>query len=199
MTGSRRRRKSTEFEELRIAGIPGDLRGYQYGREDVKARDLANAYSQAPSTILTQQMKPYEVEVLVGEVDGEGPLARIYHHTRRSVSDGTARRDRGSPDLMVRARGYAAWDLATSIRTARPGARHHAGAARSAEQIEGAVLTDEDPAAEFRRLAPTRSSRPCPSRLPARSRPAGIPWGPRIGASSASRTARRDLYRGQRG
>ena len=35
--------KYSEFEELRIAGIRlADLRGYQYGREDVKARDLAN-------------------------------------------------------------------------------------------------------------------------------------------------------------
>src|SRR6187401_1512167 len=63
--------KYSEFEELRIAGIRlADLRGYQYGREDVKARDLANAYSQALSTIFTQQMKPYEVEIVVGEVDG---------------------------------------------------------------------------------------------------------------------------------
>ena len=64
--------KYSEFEELRIAGIRlADLRGYQYGREDVKARDLANAYSQALSTIFTQQMKPYEIELLVGEVDGD--------------------------------------------------------------------------------------------------------------------------------
>src|SRR6059058_3589749 len=63
--------KYSEFEDLRIAGIRlADLRGYSYGREDVKARDLANAYSQALSTIFTQQMKPYEVEILVGEVDG---------------------------------------------------------------------------------------------------------------------------------
>ena len=64
--------KYSEFEELRIAGIRlADLRGYQYGREDVKARDLANAYSQALSSIFTQQMKPYEIELLVGEVDGD--------------------------------------------------------------------------------------------------------------------------------
>src|SRR5881628_1915527 len=64
--------KYSEFEDLRIAGIRlADIRGYSYGREDVKARDLANAYSQALSTIFTQQMKPYEVEILVGEVDGD--------------------------------------------------------------------------------------------------------------------------------
>src|SRR5216110_3181385 len=70
----------SEFEDLRIAGIRlADLRGYSYGREDVKARDLANAYSQALSTIFTQQMKPYEVEIVVGEVDGEAGTSGIYH------------------------------------------------------------------------------------------------------------------------
>ena len=72
--------KYSEFEELRIAGIRlADLRGYSYGREDVKARDLANAYSQALSSIFTQQMKPYEVEVLVGEVDGAEGGTSMYH------------------------------------------------------------------------------------------------------------------------
>ncbi len=72
--------KYSEFEDLRISGIRlADLRGYSYGREDVKARDLANAYSQALSTIFTQQMKPYEVEILVGEVNGEIEGTSIYH------------------------------------------------------------------------------------------------------------------------
>src|ERR687895_1543857 len=73
--------KYSEFEDLRIAGIRlADLRGYSYGREDVKARDLANAYSQALSTIFTQQhMKPYEVELLVAEVAEDGGKNEIYH------------------------------------------------------------------------------------------------------------------------
>src|SRR4029077_18857935 len=72
--------KYSEFEDLRIAGVRlADLRGYSYGREDVKARDLANAYSQALSTIFTQQMKPYEVEILVGEVDGGAAGTALYH------------------------------------------------------------------------------------------------------------------------
>src|SRR5881296_4406192 len=63
----------SEFEDLRIAGVRlADLRGYSYGREDVRARDIANAYAQALSTIFTQQMKPYEVEILVGEVEADG-------------------------------------------------------------------------------------------------------------------------------
>src|SRR5437762_12475314 len=73
--------KYSEFEDLRIAGIRlADLRGYSYGREDVTAKTLANAYSQALSSIFTTQMKPYEVEILVaqvGEATGEGSLFHI--------------------------------------------------------------------------------------------------------------------------
>jgi proteasome alpha subunit len=65
--------KYSEFENLRIAGVRlADLRGYSYGREDVTAKSLANAYSQALADVFTQQMKPYEVEILVAQV-GEGP------------------------------------------------------------------------------------------------------------------------------
>src|SRR5438874_11726470 len=65
--------KYSEYEDLRISGVRlADLRGYAYGREDVTAKMLANAYSQALSTIFTTQMKPYEVEILVGQV-GETP------------------------------------------------------------------------------------------------------------------------------
>src|SRR6186997_1472537 len=64
--------KYSEFEEMRIAGVRlADLRGYSYGREDVNARTLANAYSAALSQVFTQQLKPFEVELLVGQV-GDG-------------------------------------------------------------------------------------------------------------------------------
>src|SRR6266702_1621831 len=56
--------KYSEFEDLRISGVRlADLRGYAYGREDVTAKTIANAYAQALATIFTQQMKPYEVEL----------------------------------------------------------------------------------------------------------------------------------------
>ena len=116
--------KYSEFEELRIAGIRlADLRGYSYGREDVKARDLANAYSQALSNIFTQQMKPYEVEVLVGEVDGEGSGCAMYH----ILFDGSVTDEQGfvamgghaeelTDALGTRYREGA--DLATAVRSA---------------------------------------------------------------------------------
>jgi len=72
--------KYSEFEDLRISGVRlADLRGYSYGREDVTAKTLANAYSQALSTIFTTQMKPYEVEILVGQV-GERPKENELFH-----------------------------------------------------------------------------------------------------------------------
>jgi proteasome alpha subunit len=158
--------KYSEFEELRIAGIRlADLRGYQYGREDVKARDLANAYSQALSTIFTQQMKPYEVEVLVGEVDGEAGGISIYH----VLFDGSVSDEHGfvaiggqSEDLTdaLRERFQEGWDLPTAVRTAvqvlgtTPETREI-----PADQIEGAVLDrTKTQRRKFRRLAPDEVS-----------------------------------------
>jgi proteasome alpha subunit len=155
--------KYSEFEELRIAGIRlADMRGYSYGREDVKARDLANAYSQALSAIFTQQMKPYEVEILVGEVDGEtGDGCAIYH----ILFDGSVTDENGfvavgghAEELTeaLKDRYAAGWDLPTSVRTAvqalgtTPEPREI-----PPEQIEAAVLDRTRPQRrKFRRLAP---------------------------------------------
>ncbi len=61
--------KYNEFDQLRIAGVRhADLKGYQYSREDVDARSLANAYAQMLGQIFTHEMKPMEVEILVAEV-----------------------------------------------------------------------------------------------------------------------------------
>ena len=113
--------KYSEFEDLRIAGIRlADLRGYSYGREDVKARDLANAYSQSLSTIFTQQMKPYEVEILVGEVDGDASGTALYH----VLFDGSVTDEHGfiaiggHADDLTEALKQAyqeGWDLPTAV------------------------------------------------------------------------------------
>ena len=73
--------KYNEFENLRIAGIRhADVKGYSYSRGDVTAKALANAYSQALGNIFTQDIKPFEVEVLVAEVGiGNGSKSEIYH------------------------------------------------------------------------------------------------------------------------
>jgi proteasome alpha subunit len=57
-----------------------DVKGYSYSRGDVSAKSLANAYSQALGNIFTQDIKPFEVEVLVVEVgDANGTKNEIYH------------------------------------------------------------------------------------------------------------------------
>ena len=61
-----------EFEALRVAGIRlADVKGYQYAREDVTAKPLANAYSQALGASFMGETKPFEVELLIAQVDGE--------------------------------------------------------------------------------------------------------------------------------
>ena len=79
--------KYNEFENLRVAGVRhADIKGYSYSRGDVSAKSLANAYSQALGNIFTQDIKPFEVEVLVVEVgDSNGTKNEIYH----ILSDGT--------------------------------------------------------------------------------------------------------------
>jgi proteasome alpha subunit len=73
--------KYNEFENLRIAGVRhADIRGYAYCREDVTAKAMANAYSQALGNIFTEGIKPFEVELLVVEV-GNQPNGKneMYH------------------------------------------------------------------------------------------------------------------------
>ncbi|HEX9824784.1 MAG TPA: proteasome subunit alpha [Actinomycetota bacterium] len=72
--------KFSEFENLRIAGVRlADIRGYSYGREDVTAKSLANAYSQALSNVFTQEMKPYEIEILVAQVGESNEGNELFH------------------------------------------------------------------------------------------------------------------------
>ncbi len=73
--------KYNEFENLRVAGVRhADVKGYSYSRGDVSAKALANAYSQGLGNIFTQDIKPFEVEVLVVEVgDQNGSKNEIYH------------------------------------------------------------------------------------------------------------------------
>ena len=67
--------KFSEFDQLRKIGVRyADTKGYAYSRDDVRARALANAYSQAIGDAFTRELKPLEVEVIVAEV-GDPTLA----------------------------------------------------------------------------------------------------------------------------
>jgi proteasome alpha subunit len=151
--------KYSEFEDLRIAGIRhADLRGYSYGREDVKARDLANAYSQALSTIFTQQMKPYEVEILVGEVNGDVDGTSIYH----VLFDGSVSDEHGFVAIgghadelttSLKERYAAGWDLETAVKTAVEVLASPESRSIEASQIEaGALDRTRTQRRKFRRL-----------------------------------------------
>ena len=72
--------KYNEFDQLRVAGIrAADLKGFQYSRDDVDARSLANSYAQMLGNIFTHEMKPMEVEILVAEVGLEGARDQMFH------------------------------------------------------------------------------------------------------------------------
>jgi len=84
--------KYNEFEQLRVAGIRlADVRGYSYDRRDVTGRSLANAYAQTLGTIFTETAKPYEVEIVVGEIGTSPDADQLY----RLTFDGSVSDERG--------------------------------------------------------------------------------------------------------
>ena len=152
--------KYSEFEDLRISGVRlADLRGYSYGREDVRARDLANAYSQALSTIFTQQMKPYEVEVLVAEIAEDGGRDEIYH----VLFDGTVTDEHDHVAIgghaeelteAVKAAYQPGWDLSTAVREAAKALSTAEGREIESDALEAGVLDRTRTARrKFRRLS----------------------------------------------
>lgn len=78
--------KYSEFDQLRVAGVrAADLKGYQFSRQDVDARSLANQYAQLIANTFTHEVKPLEIEILVVEVGLSQATDRLY----RIMYDGT--------------------------------------------------------------------------------------------------------------
>ncbi|MGA0378167.1 MAG: proteasome subunit alpha [Ilumatobacteraceae bacterium] len=73
--------KYNEFDQLRVAGVrAAELRGYQYSRNDVDAKSLANQYAQVLGDVFsTMGPKPLEVELLVAEVADTPENDRLFH------------------------------------------------------------------------------------------------------------------------
>ncbi len=151
--------KYSEFEDLRIAGVRlADTRGYAYGREDVKAKTVANAYSQALSSIFTQQMKPYEVEILVAEIAEGGTETEMYH----LLFDGSVNDVHGSVGIGGHAEQLTqhledayqeGWTLGEAVRAAVAALSAVEGRTVEADQIEAAVLdASRKGRRKFRRL-----------------------------------------------
>ena len=116
--------KYNEYDQLRVAGVrAADLKGYQYSRDDVDARSLANSYAQMLGQIFTHEMKPMEVEILVAEVAHDSEGDQLFH----ILYDGTVFDEKrfsvlgGDADAMS-ARLNESWseglDLGSAVRAA---------------------------------------------------------------------------------
>ena len=72
--------KFNEFDALRRGGVRyADLQGYQYSRDDVDARSLANEYANVIGHTFTADPKPLEVEILLAEVGINGRADEMFH------------------------------------------------------------------------------------------------------------------------
>lgn len=154
--------KYNEFENLRVAGIRyADLRGYSYDRSDVTARGLANAYAQTLGTVFTQESKPYEVEIVVAQVDDDPQDDQIY----RLTYDGSVGDEQGFVAMGgaaehvsngLQERWEAGMDLGAVLRLAVEllGENPNGGDARTltADQLEVAVLDRARERRKFRRI-----------------------------------------------
>jgi proteasome alpha subunit len=149
-----------EFDSLRRAGVQhADVKGYQYSREDVDARSLANLYAQYMGNVFTHEAKPLEVEILVAEVGTSPGGDQLFHilydgsvvdEDRYTVLGGEAEVIAGRLDAGFR----SDWDLAHALHTA---AMALAGPDRApvAADLEVAVLARANGRRAFRRLDDT--------------------------------------------
>ncbi len=146
-----------EFDSLRRAGVQhADIKGYQFSREDVDARSLANLYAQYMGNVFTHEMKPLEVEILVAEVGTTPAEDQLFHilydgsvvdEDHYSVLGGEA------DAIAARLEGSfeADWDLERAVRAA---AAALAGTERTpvAADLEVAVLARSNGRRAFQRL-----------------------------------------------
>jgi proteasome alpha subunit len=146
-----------EFDQLRRSGVQhADIKGYQFSREDVDARSLANLYAQYMGNVFTHEMKPLEVEILVAEVGaspGEDQLFHILYDG--SVVDEDRISVLGGEAEAITARLKTAlqdgWDLASALRAA-VGALAGPDRTLSAGDLEVAVLTRTNGRRSFQRI-----------------------------------------------
>ena len=150
--------KYNEFEQLRIGGIRrADITGYAYSRSDVTAKSLANAYAQTLGLIFTQEVKPYEVEVMVVEV-GDTPAE---NNIFRVTYDGTLYHEGhfaaiGGQEDELNAHLDGVWeegaDLKTALRWAKEACTSVANGDIGSGGWEAAVIDRTGERRTFRRI-----------------------------------------------
>ena len=181
-----------EYENLRKAGVTyADITGYQFDRHDVTARGIANWYAQTLGTIFTDQLKPFEVEIVVAEVGASPSDDQIYRITfDGSVTDepgfvafggqadqvSAALKERYSDDMSL-SEAFAAALAALSA----PGNGERPEFA--AAQLEVAILDRARDHRTFRRIRAARleellaGARPAPAAEPAEDSSDAAPSG----------------------
>jgi proteasome alpha subunit len=146
-----------EFDQLRVAGVrAADLKGYQFSRDDVDARSLANQYAQILGQIFTHELKPMEVEILVAEVGfqpGGDQLFQIQYDG--TVTDKQNYCVLGGDADAIGERMVASWQDAMTLSAAVQAATQALGGPNrslTVDDLEVAVLDRTNGRRCFRRL-----------------------------------------------
>lgn len=146
-----------EYDQLRQAGVRhADITGYQYSREDVDARALANLYAQQLGLVFTHENKPFEIEILVAAVGDSSAGDQLFHILYDgTVTDETGYAVLGGDSDAITDRLKEAFTEGAAIGAALQSAvKALAGPDRvlGAEDLEVAVLDRSVPRRAFRRL-----------------------------------------------
>jgi proteasome alpha subunit len=170
-----------EYENLRKAGVTyADVTGYQFDRNDVTARGIANWYAQQLGTIFTESTKPFEVEIIVAEAGETSDNDQIY----RITFDGSVTDEHGFAAMggqadqvatVLKERYSDGMSLSDALSAALAALAAPGNGERpdmTASQLEVAILDRSRPHRTFRRLQGARLEE-----LLAESRPA-VPAGP---------------------
>lgn len=156
--------KYSEFDRLRKIGVQwADVEGFRFSREDVRAKALANLYSQMIGDEFIRSLKPLEVEIVVVEV-GDDTLAGHEANTIYKVQFDGSISDLarfcvigGSAENITRHLDSAFRDglsLRDALRLGREALQHSdtASPALPAENLEVCLLDRRRAGRKFRRI-----------------------------------------------
>ncbi len=158
--------KFSEFDRLRKMGIQwADVEGYRFSRDDVRAKALANFYSQALGEEFTRSNKPFEVEIVVAEVGDDGLAGNERNALYRVGFDGTIQDQEGyctiggsvdSLQAHLAANYRQGLSLRDALRLGRDTLQRadNGQADLAASKLEVAVLDRTRAGRHFRRIAP---------------------------------------------
>ncbi len=157
--------KFSEFDQLRKVGVRYcDVKGYAYSREDVRAKGLANAYSQAIGDVFTRELKPLEVEIIVAEVGNDELVGHEKNALYKVQFDGSISDHQGycviggtveSLQNYLQSNYRDGLPLGDAVRLGRDALAQAGGGhgGLAPENLEVCVLERSKPGRKFRRLS----------------------------------------------